>query len=54
MSDFKEILKSVLNAQINDDRETANAGIHDYIVAKLQSLSGLSADDSEQFDNKNA
>ena len=41
MSDPKEQLKAMLQDLINDRPEQATVTIHDYIVAKTQSLAGL-------------
>lgn len=41
MSDPKEQLKAMLQDLINDRPEQATVTVHDYIVAKTQSLAGL-------------
>ena len=41
MSDPREQLKAMLQDLINDRPEQAEVTIHDYIVAKTQSIAGL-------------
>ena len=41
MSDPKDQLKSMLQDLINDRQEQATVTIHDYLVAKTQSLAGF-------------
>lgn len=46
-ADKREMLKSMLNNLIHDKREEADMDLHNYLTAKMKSVSGISGPETE-------